>query len=113
MSVSLLDSRNELLHLVSDRSESSLSARAAGLMFRATGGEEVALWILRIFDRDIEESDPKCLFEYYREVSSSQSAEECLVEADRTLRTYYGLGGWVMDSSPRDGFERSWTRRAC
>jgi hypothetical protein len=113
MSVSLLESRNELLHPDFERSESSLSARTAGLTLRQTDGDEVALWILRIFDGDVGGNAPKCLYEYYREVCSSQSAEECLVEADRTLRTYYGLGGWVMDSPTRPGFERSWTRKAC
>jgi hypothetical protein len=111
MSVSLLDSRNEPVFPVFDRSESSLSARAAGLVLRQSEGDDFALWILRIFDGDTEDNDPKCLHEYYREVCSSQSAEERLVEADRTLRTYYGLGGWVMDSLPKRGFERSWTRK--
>ncbi len=107
----LLDSRNEPLPPVRPRSEPSLAARAAGLTLHGAGGGEVALWILKIFDGDVGDNDPKCLYEYYREVCASQTAEECLVEADRTLRTYYGLGGWVVDSSPRAGFERSWTRK--
>ena len=113
MSVSLLDSRNEPLRPVLHRPESSPAARTAGLVLHVADGGEVALWILKIFDGDVGDNDPKCLYEYYREVCASRTAEECLVEADRTLRTYYGLGGWVMDSSPRQGFERSWTRRTC
>ena len=113
MSVSLLVSRNELPDLAIARPDPSLSASTAGLILEPPRGDEVTLWILRIFDGEPWEEHAKCLHEYYRQVDPSQSTTECLVEGERTLRTYYGLGGWVTDSPTRDGFERSWSRRAC
>jgi hypothetical protein len=108
--VSLLVSRIDLLDPVVSRS--LLSARTAGLsLFPAEGGE-VKLWILQIFDGDPSEKGTKCPHEYYREVHPTQTVEECLIEAERTLRSSYALGGWVKDASPLAGFTRSWSRKA-
>jgi hypothetical protein len=111
MSVSLLVSRYDLQDPVVSRSE--LSARRAGLILLPSDSDEVGIWILRIFDGDPSAKDTKHPHEYYREVHPPQTAEKCLVEAERTLRSYYGLGGWVKDPSPSAGFARSWTRKAC
>jgi hypothetical protein len=84
----------------------------AGITLIPADADLVTLWILRIFDGDPLDGRTKRLHEYYRQVHPPQSPEECLVEAEWTLRSYYGLNGWVKDSSPLAGFKQSWTRRA-
>jgi hypothetical protein len=110
MSVSLLVSRNDLMDPVVSRSV--LSARRAGLSLFPSDDGKVSLWILRIFDGDPSEPTTKHPHEYYREVHPPQPAEESLVEAERALRSFYGLAGWVNDPEPLAGFSRSWSRRA-
>ena len=109
--MSLLVSRDDLLDPVV--SKSLLSATMAGLTLVPPDSDEVGIWILRLFDGDPSDHNTKHPHEYYREVHPPQTAEECLVEAEVALRTFYALGGWVVDSSPRDGFKRSWTRKPC
>jgi hypothetical protein len=41
-----------------------------------------------------------------------QTANECFTEAERALRSYFGVGGWVRDELPLAGFARSWSRKA-
>jgi hypothetical protein len=72
----------------------------------------VRYWTLRIFDGDPANPDTKCPHEYYREVHPPQTADESFAEAERALRTYFGVGGWVKDASPLAGFARSWSRKA-
>jgi hypothetical protein len=109
-SVSLLVSRYDLLDPVVRRSV--LSVRTAGLTLFPCDSGKVNLWILRIFDGDPSEKETKHPHEYYCEVHPSQTAEECLIEAERALRSYYGLSGWTRDASPLTGFTRSWSRKA-
>lgn len=109
--MSLLVSRNDLLDPVVSRSQ--LSAKMAGLVLVPPDSDEVRVWILRIFDGDPSDQNTKHPHEYYREVEPPQTAEQCRIEAETALRSYYGLGGWVTDSSPREGFNRSWMREAC
>jgi hypothetical protein len=73
---------------------------------------QVTLWVLRIFDGDPSEPATKRPHAYYREVHPAESPEECLAEAERALRSFYGLGGWVKDAVPLAGFSRSWNRKA-
>lgn len=108
--MSLLVSRNDLMDPVVSRSV--LSAARAGLILVPPGKDEVQLWILRIFDGDPSDPTTKHPHEYYREVRPPLSAEACVVEAERALRSFYGLAGWVKDPSPLNGFARSWSRRA-
>jgi hypothetical protein len=110
VSVSLLVSKNDFLDPVVSRSV--LSARTAGLTLFPPHGNEVELWILRIFDGDPAYPHTKHPYEYYREVYPPQTPEACVVEAERALRSYYGLGGWTKDASPLAGFARSWSRKA-
>jgi hypothetical protein len=109
-SVSLLVSHNEFLDPVISRSV--LSVRKAGLTLFPPGSNEVRSWTLSIFDGDPAKPDTKRPHEYYREVHPPQSADECFAEAERALRTYFGVGGWVRDLSPLSGFARSWSRKA-
>ena len=111
MSVSLLVSHNDFLDPVVSRSV--LSARRAGLTFFTDNSDKVRLWILSIFDGDPSDQNTKHPHEYYREVEPPQTAEQCRIEAETALRSYYGLGGWETDTSPREGFTRSWMREAC
>jgi hypothetical protein len=108
--VPLLVSRNERLDPVMT-SRSVVSAKVAGLIVRPPDGDEVTLWVLRIFDGDPLDKDTKRLYEYYREVHPPQSAEACFADAETTLRSFYRLGGLVKDPSPLVGFKRSWTRK--
>jgi hypothetical protein len=109
MSVSLLVSHHDLLDPVVRRSV--LSARRAGVTLVPSEGLEVKVWILQIFDGDPSEKETKHPNEYYCEVNPPQTAEACLMEAERTLRSYYGLSGWTRDASPLTGFTRSWSRK--
>jgi hypothetical protein len=110
MSVALLISRDDLLDPVVR--SSVLSATTAGLILVPPEGDEVRISILRIFDGDPSNKNTRRPHEYYREMHPPQTAEECLLEADWTLRSYYGLGGWVKDPTPLPGFQRSWSRKA-
>jgi hypothetical protein len=83
----------------------------AGVSLVPPDSDEVTLWVLKIFDGHPLDKGTKRLHEYYREVHPPQSVEECMVEAEKTLRSFYGLRGWVKDSSPLAGFRRSWTPR--
>jgi hypothetical protein len=109
-SVSLLVSQNEFLDPVVSRSV--LSARTAGLILSPAAGKDVAAWTLRIFDGDPANPHTKRPHEFYCEVHPQQTSDECLAEAERALRTYFGVGGWVKDASPLEGFVRSWSRKA-
>src|SRR5580658_6191943 len=92
MSVSLLVSHNDFLDPVVSRSV--LSARTAGVMLFPAESNEVTFWTLSIFDGDPSKEGTKRPCEYYREVMPPQTAGECLIEAERALRSYYGVGGW-------------------
>jgi hypothetical protein len=81
----------------------------AGITFAPPDSEEVTLWILKVFNGD--PLGKSHLYEYYREVHPPQSPEKCLAEAERTLRSRYGVNGWVKDPSPIAGFTRSWTKK--
>jgi hypothetical protein len=95
-----------------ETSHRARSRRAtAGLTLIPHEGDEVTLWILKIFDGDPSDRATKSLHEYYREVHPPQCGAECLVEAEGILRTFYGSGAWVQDSSPLVGFNRSWSRK--
>jgi hypothetical protein len=85
-----------------------MTAPTAGITLIPPDSDEVTLWILRVFDGDPMERPH--LHEYYHEVHPPQSSEKCLFEAERTLRSHYGVNGWVKDPSPSAGFMRSWTR---
>jgi hypothetical protein len=89
-----------------------MGAPRAGITFIPPDSDEVTLWILKVFNDDPSEREAIQRHEYYHEVYPPQSAEKCLVEAERTLRSHYGLSGWVKDPSPSAGFTRSWTRKA-
>jgi hypothetical protein len=89
-----------------------MGAPTAGITFIPPDSDEVTLWILKVYDGDSSEKEAVRRHEYYHEVYPPQSAEKCLVEAERTLRSHYGLSGWVKDPSPSAGFTRSWTRKA-
>jgi hypothetical protein len=93
-------------------SRSVLSARRAGLRLSPSERNEVSYWTLRVFDGDPANPDTKCPHEYYREVHPPQTADECFAEAERALRTYFGVSGWVKDASSLEGFTRSWSRKA-
>jgi hypothetical protein len=110
MSVSLLVSRNDLMDPVVSRSV--LSPTRAGLALSPDNGDDVRLWILRIFDGHPSDPATKHPHEYYREVHPPLSAEACVVEAEQALRSFYGLGGWVKDDHPLPGYAKSWSRRA-
>jgi hypothetical protein len=108
--VSLLVSQNDFLDPVLSRSV--LSVRTAGLTLTGTGSNEIDSWTLSLFDGDPVNPDTKRPHEYYREVCPPQTANECFAEAERALRSYFGVGGWVRDASPLAGFARSWSRKA-
>jgi hypothetical protein len=108
--VSLLVSQNDFLDPVLSRSV--LSARTAGLTISLLGPDDVRHWTLRIFDGDPTCPDTKCPHEYYCEVHPPQTVHACIAEAERALRTYFGVGGWVRDTSSLAGFTRSWSRKA-
>jgi hypothetical protein len=108
--VSLLVSQNDFLDPFVRRSV--LSARRAGLTVLHSGSSEVSSWTLSIFDGDPANPETKRPHEYYREVRPPQATDECFAEADRALRTYFGVGGWIKDASPLTGFVRSWSRKA-
>jgi hypothetical protein len=110
MSVSLLVSRNDLMDPVVSRSV--LSPTRAGVALLPDDGDEVRLWILRIFDGHPSDPATKHPHEYYREVHPPLTAEACVVEAEQALRSFYGLAGWVKDGDPLPGYARSWSRRA-
>jgi hypothetical protein len=110
MSVSLLVSNNDLIDPVVSRSV--MSARTAGVTLDPPRGDEVTLWMLKIFDGDPSDPATKQPHTYYRQVHPAQTPEECLFEAERALRSFYGLGGWVADPVPLPGFSRSWSRKA-
>lgn len=107
--MSLLVSHNDFLDSVVSRSV--LSARTAGLTISPSDGG-VRSWTLTIFDGDPANPDTKRPHEYYREVHPTQTTDECLAEAEKALRSYFGVGGWVRDASPMAGFVRSWSRKA-
>jgi hypothetical protein len=108
--VSLLVSKNDLLDPVVSRSV--LSARTAGLTLSPSDSNKVGSWTLSIFDGDPAIPGTKRPHEYYREVYPPQTANECFTEAERALRSYFGVGGWVRDELPLAGFARSWSRKA-
>jgi hypothetical protein len=108
--VSLLVSQNDFLDPVVSRSV--LSARTAGLTIVPPSGNPVRSWTLSIFDGDPANPDTKRPHEYYREVDPQETAEECFAEAERMLRSCFGVGGWVRDAVSLAGFARSWSRRA-
>ena len=108
--MSLLVSQNDFLDPVVSRSV--LSVRTAGLALTDSGSNEIASWTLSLFDGDPANPDTKRPHEYYRELCPPQTAEECFAAAERALRSYFGVGGWVRDGSPLAGFARSWSRRA-
>jgi hypothetical protein len=109
-SVSLLVSQNEFLDPVVSRSV--LSARTAGLTLSPADGIDVRAWTLSIFDGNPANPETKRPHEFYCEVGPRQTSDECFAEAERALRTYFGVGGWVKDVSPLKGFVRSWSRKA-
>jgi len=92
------------------RSKSNLPT--AGVTLVSCDSDQITLWILKIFDGDPSDRTTKSRHEYYRQVHPPQCAEECLVEAEEILRSFYGLSAWVKDSSPVAGFQRSWKRIA-
>jgi hypothetical protein len=100
-------------HADGENLRSKLDPPTAGVTLVSSDSDEVTLWILKIFDGDPSDRGTKSLHEYYREVHPPQCAEECLVEAEEILRSFYGLSAWVKDSSPVAGFQRSWKRIAC
>lgn len=106
----LLVSQNDFLDPVVKRSV--LSARTAGLTLLPADSNEVRAWTLSIFDGDPTDPGTKRSRQYYCEVQPPQTANACVVEAERALRSYFGVGGWVKDMSPLAGFVRSWSRRA-
>jgi hypothetical protein len=108
--VALLVSQNDFLDPIVSRSV--LSARTAGLILLPSDSNEVRTWTLSIFDGDPTDPGTKRPHEYYCEVQPPQTADECIAEAERALRSYFGVGGWVKDTSPLAGFVRSWSRQA-
>lgn len=108
--MSLLVSQNDFLDPLVSRSV--LSARRAGLTISQDVRHEVDSWTLSIFDGNPADPDTKRPHSYYCEVHPPQKADECFAEAERVLRTYFGVGGWTKDMSPSAGFARSWSRKA-
>ena len=108
--MSLLVSQNDFLDPVVSRSV--LSARTAGLVLSPSEHGEIGSWTLSIFDGDPANPETKRPHQYYREVAPQQTADKCFAEAERALRSYFGVGGWVRDATPLAGFARSWSRKA-
>jgi hypothetical protein len=108
--VSLLVSQNDFRDPVVSRSV--LSVRTAGLTLSPSRGDEIESWTLSLFDGDPAKPDTKRPHEYYCEVCPPQTANECFAEAERALRSYFGVGGWQRDATPLAGFARSWSRKA-
>ena len=89
-----------------------LSARTAGLELSPDASNEVESWTLSIFDGDPSDPHTKRPHAYYCEVYPPQTPNECFAEAERVLRSYFGVGGWTKDITPLTGFVRSWYRKA-